>query len=221
MPRAKRETKEPRARKAAPLRLDIHPLTAARWADFETLFGARGACGGCWCMWWRLARAHWNRGKGEGNKRALRRIVAAAARPAAAPGLIAYAAGEPVGWCAVAPRAMYPVLERSRTLARLDDEPVWSVTCLFVARPWRRRGVTVALLRAAADHARRCGARIVEGYPVEPRSGAMPDAFAWTGLVSAFLRAGFAEVARRSATRPIVRRTVSARRGATGGRSRT
>ena len=53
-----------------------------------------------------------------------------------------------------------------------------------------------------------CGARIVEGYPVEPRRGSMPDAFAWTGTASAFRRAGFVEVLRRSATRPIMRFVV-------------
>jgi len=90
-------------------------------------------------------------------------------------------------------------------LARVDSKAVWSVTCLFVARPFRRAGVSVQLLRAAAGHARSRGAAIVEGYPVEPRTDAMPDAFAWTGLVSAFRKAGFREVARRSATRPIMR----------------
>ena len=30
---------------------EFHPLTKDRWIDFEALFGARGAYGGCWCMW--------------------------------------------------------------------------------------------------------------------------------------------------------------------------
>jgi GNAT superfamily N-acetyltransferase len=75
-----------------------------------------------------------------------------------------------------------------------------------VARPYRRRGVSVRLLKAAAGYVRGRGGRIVEGYPVEPRQGAMPDAFAWTGLASAFKKAGYREVARRSDTRPIMRR---------------
>jgi len=121
------------------------------------------------------------------------------------PGIIAYAGGEPVGWCAAAPRDSYPVLDRSRVLKRIDDEPVWSVVCFFIAKHFRRRGLTVELLRAAVRHAARRGARIVEGYPVEPRKGAMPDAFAYTGLAAAFRRAGFTEAARRSETRPIMR----------------
>jgi len=187
--------------------LRVLPLTPSRWSDLEALFGPRGACGGCWCMVWRLPRAAWTKGKGAGNRRALRRIVTSGA----APGLIAYAGGEPVGWCAVAPRADYSGLARSRVLAPLDDTPVWSVTCLFVARAHRRRGVTVALLKASTEFARTNGASVVEGYPVEPWTDEVPAAFAWTGLPSAFLKAGFVEVARRSRTRPIMRWTSSAR----------
>jgi GNAT superfamily N-acetyltransferase len=152
-------------------------------------------------MWWRLTRAEFQKRKGQRNKAAFKKIVEASEIP----GILAYADEQPVGWCAVAPREHYLLLERSRTLARVDDKPVWSVTCLFVSRPFRRTGVSVQLLRAAANHARSRGASIVEGYPVEPRTDSMPDAFAWTGLVSAFLKAGFREVARRSATRPIMR----------------
>src|SRR5690348_10325210 len=133
------------------------PLTPARWADFEELFGARGACGGCWCMWWRAPRAQFARQKGEGNRQAFHTVVQSGT-PA---GLLAYAAGQPIGWCAVAPRDDYPALERSRILKPVDDEPVWSVTCLFVARPFRRRGVTVRLLEAAVAYAGERGARIV------------------------------------------------------------
>jgi GNAT superfamily N-acetyltransferase len=197
------------SRSSSPPKIAIHPLTADRWGDFAALFGPRGACGGCWCMWWRLPRSKFNEGKGAGNRRAMKRIVASGA----VPGLIAYADGEPVGWCAVAPRESYPVLERSRILARIDDEPVWSVVCFFVAKRFRGRGLTAELLRAAVRHAAGRGARIVEGYPVEPRRGRTADAFVYTGLVSAFRRAGFSEAVRRSPTRPIMRISTGRPRG--------
>lgn len=182
----------------------FRPATPSRWPDVEKLFGERGACGGCWCMAWRLSRSEFDRGKGPANRRRLRAIVTGGRRP----GVIAYLGREPIGWCAVAPRRDYGFLSRSRTLAPVDAEPVWSISCLFVARPFRRRGLSVALLSAAADFAARRGARIVEGYPVEPTMERMPDAFAWTGLPSAFGEAGFVEAARRSASRPIVRKRV-------------
>ena len=98
----------------------VHPATPDRWHDLERLFGAKGACGGCWCMLWRLPRGEYDRGKGEGNRAAMRVLIAAGK----APGLLAYVGKEPVGWCAVAPRAVYPGLERSRILKPVDDRPV-------------------------------------------------------------------------------------------------
>jgi GNAT superfamily N-acetyltransferase len=152
-------------------------------------------------MWWRLGRSEFEKQKGPGNKRAFKRIV----NLGPPPGLLAYAGREPVGWCALARRESYPVLERSRVLARVDREPVWSVPCFFVARPLRGQGVSAALLKAAVTYAREHGVKIVEGYPVEPKRGRMADVFAYTGLAAGFRRADFVEVARRSPTRPLMR----------------
>ena len=153
-------------------------------------------------MTWRLERAAFQAGKKSTNRRALQKLVEDGARP----GVIAYHGREPVAWCAVAPRAEYSYLARSRVLAPLDDEPVWSITCLFVAKPWRRAGCARKRRRATADLAMARGARIVEGYPQQPSMVKTPDAFVWTGLPSAFEKAGFREVARRSPSRPIMRR---------------
>ena len=155
-------------------------------------------------MWWRLKRSDYNKKKGEGNRRALRQLAAAGVPL----GVLAYADKKPVGWCAVAPRAVYPVLANSRVLAPVDERPVWSVTCFYIAKEFRRTGLMADLLRAAVEYAAKKGAHIVEGYPMDPRSGDMPPAFAWTGFMSAYRKAGFKEVARRSAGRPVMRKSV-------------
>lgn len=189
------------------MRLSFAPLTLDRWPDLEVLFGSRGGCAGCWCMFPRLSRSAWEAGKGDGNKQAFRRMVQAGPPP----GILAYRDATPVGWCAIAPRESYPLLARSRVLAPVDDAPVASITCLFVAKSERNRGVSRRLLRAAATHARSLGLRLIEGYPIDKPKG-QPDAFVWTGLASAFRAAGFVEVARRSKTRPIMRRAVRPKR---------
>lgn len=199
-----RKTPSVRLRTQAVVNLRIRPLTPERWPDLVDLFGSNGACGGCWCMWWRLKRSQFVKQKGPGNKRALKRLV----NSGDAPGLIAYAGKRPVAWCSVGPRDVYPVLDRSRVLKRIDDQPVWSVVCFFVAKAFRRQGVTARLLKAAAEYAKKHGAAILEGYPVDPKKGAMPDVFAYTGFPSAFREAGFKEAIRRSATRPIMRRRL-------------
>jgi GNAT superfamily N-acetyltransferase len=193
-------------------RVTFAPLVPERWDDLVRLFGTNGACGGCWCMWWRRSRAAFETEKGAGNKRAMRSLV----RSGAVPGILAYVDGAPVGWCAVEPREAFPRLAGSRNLRPVDDTPVWSVPCFFVARAYRRQGLTPKLLEAAASHARAQGARVLEGYPIEKGKGTVPAAFAWTGFVPAFLAAGFVEVARRSARQPILRRVLRASRGGRG-----
>jgi GNAT superfamily N-acetyltransferase len=186
------------------MKLEFHPLTPDRWSDFEALFGPRGATGGCWCMFWKLKRSEFDAQKHEGNRQAMKQVV----EGGTAPGILAYADGRPVGWCAVEPRDHYPALNRSRILKAVDDTAVWSITCFFVDKTYRRQGVTGELLRAAVAYVQEQGGQVVEGYPVEPKNEEMPAVFAWTGFADTFRQAGFIEVARRSETRPIMRYTI-------------
>jgi GNAT superfamily N-acetyltransferase len=184
-------------------KLAFHPLIADRWKDIEMLFGSHGACAGCWCMYWKQTASEFRRMAGAGNKRVFHRLVT----KGIVPGIIAYDGSQPIGWCAVEPRENYPRLANSRVLAPVDEKPVWAIVCFFVARPYRRTGVTTQLVKAAAQHVREMGGRIVEGYPVDSKSK-QPDAWIWTGPLAAFERAGFKEAARRSKTRPIMRKGV-------------
>jgi GNAT superfamily N-acetyltransferase len=203
-----------------PPELTIVPLTPERFPALEQLFGRHGASGGCWCMWWRLSRQEYRAGKGEGNRRALRALVAGGR----VPGLLAFQGDRPVGWIAVEPRSAYPRLAASRDLAPVDEAPAWAVTCFYVARDMRGRGVTRRLLAAAADHARAAGAALLEAYPREPAARAAAPAL-YTGVASTFRTLGFEEAARRAPGRPILRLALSGRpaapaRGRAPGRSR-
>ena len=156
-------------------------------------------------MSWRLSRSEFNSGKTGANKRRLKRLV----QSGKTPGILAYAGTVPIGWCSAAPREEFGFLARSRVLAPLDDRPVWSVSCMFIAKEYRRRGLSALLLRAAADFVRKRGGKILEGYPVIPYDDAMPAAFAWTGTVASFTSAGFEKAGGRSKARPIVRLKLS------------
>jgi len=187
------------------MELSFKQLTTDRWDDFAALFGEQGACGGCWCMLWRLTRKQYELQKGDGNKLAMKAIVDAGEIP----GILAYQNAEAIGWCAIAPRSRYSALSRSRILQPVDDRACWSVACLFIKKSFRKKGVSTELLKAASEFALLQGAEVVEGYPVEPkRDQDIPPAFAWTGIPAAFIRAGFEEVMRRSPTRPIMRKEL-------------
>ena len=182
------------------MKLNFQPLTPERWHELETLFGERGACGGCWCMWWRLKKSEFEKNKGSGNKRAFKKLVGSGA----VPGLLAYAGDEPIGWCAVETRGRYARALSSRASKDFANPSDWLVTCFFIRKDFRKRGVSIALLKAACKHVVSHGGSVVEGQPGEPRAS-MPDAFVWRGLVSAFRAAGFSEAARPSSSRVIMR----------------
>ena len=179
-----------RAGKAAAPAIEVRPLERTDWAVVEELFGERGACGGCWCMLWRAPRGGraFEEQKGEPNRAAFRALVEAGQ----VHGILAFAAGRPVGWCSFGPAASFPGLLRSRVLARPRSAGTWSVTCFFIARGWRGRGVGTRLLQAAVARAFALDAAEVEGFPAVPRSGGqLPGPFAWTGVPALFEAAGF------------------------------
>lgn len=191
-------------------RITARALRPDDWPALAELFGARGACGGCWCLAWRLPRRQFEAQKGEANRRALQRLVASGE----ATGCLAFADGELVGWCSIGPRATFAALATKPSLRTEWDARTWSVTCFFIRKDWRGRGVSSRLLAAAVDLARAHGATRVEGYPVVPSPGfggnKMPAAFAWTGLPQTFERAGFRRLDDTPATRPIYVRRLRA-----------
>jgi len=186
------------------MKLTIRPLTPDLWPALVDLFGKHGASGGCWCMYWRIGSAYRDRPR-EKNKLAFRKVVARGPPP----GLLAFDGELAVGWCQMTPRDALPRLDRARSLTRLDDLPVWSLSCFYVRRGYRKRGVTSQLIAAALKAAKRAKVPALEAYPVdtdEPTSSSN----LYTGTASTFARAGFKTVARRLPHRPIMRHDLKA-----------
>ena len=182
--------------------LRFEPLTKNNWDKFVELFGNKGACGNCWCMFYRLSKTDFEKGKtDDGNKNAMKQLVWNNL-PA---GLIGFYEDLPIAWCAFAPRKDFPKLQKSRIHKPIDDKPVWSVPCTFIAKKFRRQGVSVALLKGLIEYAKENQIKIIEAYPTIPTQEKLSDAFAWIGLYKSFERAGFKIVDRTSKNRPMVR----------------
>ncbi len=188
------------------MKLTIRPLTPDLWPAFEGLFGKGGASSGCWCMYWRLGSEYHKRPRAQ-NKAALRRIV----KRGPPPGLLAFDGDLVVGWCQLTPRGSLPWLNRARALNPVDDLPVWSVSCFFVRRGYRKHGVASALIAAAVKAARRAKAPALEAYPVDTNAPKSTMNI-FTGTASMFARAGFRTVACRVPSRPIMRHDLKATR---------
>ena len=191
--------------------ISVRPANEASWDDLRAVFGTRGPGATCWCQRYKLAR-------GEAFKHVPREVRAARLReqadcggPGPASGLVAYADGQPAGWCAVEPRPAYGGLVRNssrpvwmgRDEDRADDS-VWAVTCFLVRAGFRKQGVGRALAPAAVDFARSNGARALEGYPMTSTTTALLEEL-HVGTVGMFAAAGLTELSRPTLRRAVMR----------------
>jgi GNAT superfamily N-acetyltransferase len=181
------------------MKLTVRPLTPDLWPAFADLFGKHGACNGCWCMYWRIGGAY-NQRPREKNKAAFKAVV----KKGPPPGLLAFEGDKVVGWAQLTPRAVLPHLDRGRFTRKLDDVPVWSLTCFFIRKGHRGKGVMTALLDAAIDYAKAMNAPALEAYPVKTDTKRSNSGM-YTGAASSFTRAGFKTVAVPAPHRPLMR----------------
>jgi GNAT superfamily N-acetyltransferase len=157
----------------------IEPLTKGNWNKFLQLFGVKGACGNCWCMYYRLSRADFAEGKtDDGNRKAIKELVWNN-KPT---GLMGIYQGQAIAWCAFAPREDFIKLGKSRVHKRIDDKPVWSIPCLFIDKKFRGIGISVEFLKGVVNYAKDKGISLIEAYPTIPTTPRIPDSFAWIGL---------------------------------------
>ena len=179
------------------MKLTIRPLTPDLFPALEDLFGSQGPVSRCWCMYWRIGDAYHRRPRAK-NKAEFREIV----EHGPPPGLVAFDGDLAVGWCQLTPRDALPWMDRTWRLKRVDDKPVWSISCFYIRKGYRKKGVTTALIRAAIETAKKAGAPALEAYPLD---GDLSPSSTSTGYATTFARLGFKTVARHFPPRPIMR----------------
>jgi GNAT superfamily N-acetyltransferase len=186
--------------------LQVKPVTAALVQDAERTFASNPASAGCFCMWFLIPVTQYHAGGPEQNRRLFRELVENSDAPV---GLLAYADGDPVGWCAAGPRARFVRALRVPSFKGRnpsEDETVWLVPCFNVRNEWRQRGVSRALLSGAVDLAAGHGAAAIEGFPFA--RGAKLSRESMVGVEAVFEACGFKATRRPSATRVVMRREL-------------
>ena len=171
----------------------IRPLKPTDWTMVRELFGSHGACGGCWCMYWRVEKGgrNWDVLRGQAARRRFRKLVITGR----AKGLLAFVSRRPIGWVCVGPYEDFPRLQRVHAFVRERPESTWSIVCFYIEAKSRGVGIGTRLLEAARDFAFDRGATLVEGYPTNVKRGqAFPAAFVWTGVPDMFKAAGFRSI---------------------------
>lgn len=161
--------------------IEVRPVDRNNWADFEAFFESKGRLRYCWCTVWRMSAEERKTSDPATRKAFTKDRVWSGIRM----GLLAYAAGQPVGWCSVAPRETFRRLGGDDSL-----QDVWSITCFFIAREFRGRGLVHHLIEEAKAFVAAHGAKYLEAYPVDPES----PSYRFMGFVSTFERAGFHHV---------------------------
>jgi len=186
--------------------ITTEPVAADRWDDAVHALTGGGDGKSCWCQWWLLSNTEFSALPADEKQRMLRDEVAATAPP---PALVAYVDGAAAGWVRVGPRTDQPRLLRTEIVRRgtnesLDADDVWAISCLVVRREHRGQGLMDVLVTAAVAHARACGARVVEAYPVETEDRRVSSNELYHGVVRVFEAAGFTAVARPKPRRPVM-----------------
>jgi GNAT superfamily N-acetyltransferase len=184
--------------------IELRTASAALAADIAAVMSDCGDASRCWCAWWSRPRQDFEAGLRGGNKRWFLKRLDTSPHPI---GLLAYVNGEPAAWCAVAPRADHGRLGNSRSMAAVDDLPVWSITCFVVAKRFRRQGLMRRLIDGAVVLAREHGAPAVEGYPLVSQRK-LNSGELYVGSFASYADAGFEEVARHTPSRAIMRRRL-------------
>ena len=187
------------------LDISFEELQPSHWSAIEQLFGKNGACGGCWCQWWRVKRGGrlWEQTKGKRARMMMKKSVTSGT----ALGILAFDDKTPVGWCSYGPRKEFPRVETVKAYRRDDVADVWCINCFYITRKYRGRGIARGLLGSALAAMKRQKVSLVEAYPVtESRDGKkLAAAFSWTGPMNIFQEVGFREVQRLAQTKPLVR----------------
>jgi GNAT superfamily N-acetyltransferase len=187
--------------------IQFKEVTPGLWPEVLKLFGEKGACGGCWCQYWRIAKGEkWEQVKGDDARKRLEKGI----KDSTMQGALAFVEGEPVGWATFGPRPHFSRLDRAPSFTCDDAEKVWSIPCFFIKSGFRGRGVAGDLLRFVAQLLQDRGVKILEGYPSKPgKDGKYVAAFAWTGTQSLFEKAGFEIAGNEDGGKPRVRKRLA------------
>jgi GNAT superfamily N-acetyltransferase len=188
---------------SAESKIAVRELIADDFPCVEQLFEARGACGGCWCMHWRVAKGGrtWEALKGEPNRLACKSLIESGTSHA----VLAFDRKTPIGWCSFGPHEDFPRLLRTRAYQHEVAAGTWAIVCFYIHRAYRGKGLARHLAIAAIEAMRTRHVMTVEAFPVTlTKDGKqLPAAFSYTGPENLFVSLGFTEIQRNAPTRPV------------------
>jgi GNAT superfamily N-acetyltransferase len=185
----------------------IRALGPGTWDAFAALAEKHnGVWGGCWCTWFHGESAEKESGAA-GNRAHKQRLVQAVRAHAA----LVYDGEVAVGWCEYgAPQELPNIYHRKQVETDDYEPPDYRLTCLFVDRDYRRKGVAAAAVHGALDLIAQAGGGVVEAYPQDTQGKKISASFLYNGTRSLFEKAGFSYCQAKGKSHTVMRTTIRA-----------
>ncbi len=181
----------------------VQPLGLATWDAFAAMIERHnGVFGGCWCTWFHTMPEEKERTY-DANRALKRRLVDEGRAHAA----LVVDGDEVVAWAQYgSPDELPNIYHRKQYLEELDVLPDYRVTCIFVDKRYRRRGLSAVALQGVLDLVTAAGGGVVEGYPHD--TGGQKKSVLYDGTRTLFERAAFEHVRSKGQGNCVMRRTV-------------
>ncbi|PFG42396.1 hypothetical protein ATJ88_1057 [Isoptericola jiangsuensis] len=168
----------------------VAPLGPGTWPAFEALVQRHGGIfGGCWCIWFHPEAPEGGR-SAEDNRARKKAYVERGEAHAA----LVMDGDEAVAWAEYGTPVELPgIHHRKEYEATVTVVPDYRITCVFVDKRHRRRGVTELAIRGALDQIARAGGGRVESYPhdLTDQTRKMSSSFLYNGTRRLYERLGF------------------------------
>jgi len=210
----------------------VRALDESTWPAFARLVEANGGIwGGCWCIAFHLDPLG-QKGQCKPYRETKERLV----REGRAQAAMVFEGETAVGWCQFgSPHELRNIKHRRQYEEGLEAPPGsptptppsfstssktreglglpdWRITCFFVGKGYRKRGVANVALAGALDAIARLGGGLVEAYPEDVEGRKTSSSFLHGGTLAMFEREGFARVRRLGMHHWAVRRVVPGER---------
>jgi GNAT superfamily N-acetyltransferase len=185
----------------------VQPLRPDTWDAFEQLAKRHnGVWNGCWCTWFHTLYAEKEKGRPSEDNRALKQRLVNEGRAHAA---LVFDADLAVAWCQYGtPQELPNINHRKEYAAGLDRLPDYRLTCFFVDKKYRRKGLADVALRGALDLIAQAGGGVVEAYPQDTDGQKVSASFLYSATRSLFEQAGFSYVRSKGKNHCVMRTVI-------------
>ena len=166
----------------------VKELSAETWHLFEGLaVSHNGIWGGCWCTWFHQSDSI-QRGDSETNRKLKKKLVEEGKSHAA----LVCVDEKAVAWCQYGtPDELPAIYHRKEVEATGYEKPDWRITCVFIDKKHRHKGIAKIAVEGALKLIKDHGGGTVESYPQDTHGKQTSSSFLYNGTKSLFIDCGF------------------------------